>query len=538
MLCIFTIASGLVACSEDNRSGNYVDSLTFEIEENARRAFNKTTNACEDPEDCPNYIGSLVTFSKETENYTESYTVNFCSQQLVGHNLVLTNKHCVPEDIAYEGADCYGRIQAKFPETKDYSSEALNCSKVIKITQNYAGTFVDRPDWALLELRKSSQRPAPQTLATGIPFGTSVTVYPTYFTSQEETLEEGQSLRYAHGLIRKASCRSTRRHFFSGRYIHPKSSIATIVCDNDIVPGNSGSGFYDKDQNLIGIGSFALFSPNGKVSYFGKEHTVKARLFGGTNLHCISHFNSNPSPFCKVVDNDKMAAFSRSVPLLVGVAEASADQQDLIEYDNRIGWESGFRNFYEKMEETEAIKKFYEAVPKFLVDHVADYVHKTAGTKVPTCIHPSAPDAFTADSPLREADPSKAKLNIFGEISVDVKTVGFRFNFKRTELDSNLYNFRFTRMESPAREKFMEMNESVAKLKKQCTDARKDFNFLDSLMYCAQYKVEKMNQDKWLTDNNIDPAIIKNEMALLGGMSDEGNLTLPVCNEEQVSELF
>src|SRR5687767_7543906 len=100
------------------------DEYKFSNKVDAQTVFNGSKVSCEDG--CPQYVGGLVTYT-EGRN---SYIVSVCSLTLIDDNLILTNRHCLPDDLQYKGASCAGRIRVKLPATNGFRSEDFECNRV------------------------------------------------------------------------------------------------------------------------------------------------------------------------------------------------------------------------------------------------------------------------------------------------------------------------------------------------------------------------------------------------------------------------
>ena len=46
--------------------------------------------------------------------------MGLCTSFLIGNSLLVTNSHCLPEDLKATGTSCAGRIWANFPASGSY----------------------------------------------------------------------------------------------------------------------------------------------------------------------------------------------------------------------------------------------------------------------------------------------------------------------------------------------------------------------------------------------------------------------------------
>ena len=98
----------------DRAAGNRVESL---------ESFSESDVYCAVPgKECPNNVAKLTMRWKEEGEYR----IGFCSGTLVGPDLIITNRHCIPPGFQRNGADCKDAIVALFPKTKTGEREKLD----------------------------------------------------------------------------------------------------------------------------------------------------------------------------------------------------------------------------------------------------------------------------------------------------------------------------------------------------------------------------------------------------------------------------
>ena len=239
---------GLGACSDDDNSAN-IDSLTFDEKSEADIAFEQSTVDCENPADCPGYIAGMVMYS-EKQAYSflygsySTYSVGFCSAQLIAPDKVLTNRHCIPDVIAYKNADCKDNIAVKFPATSEHGAETVKCTQILDYADEYGNASAQNNplvlDWAVIQLERNVNRPTPDVMKKGFPDKTQFTSYPTYYT-QGTGFHKEKSSTIGVGIIKKIECTSMMNNTIAGHYRHQYSPIFVGHCDNKVIQGNSGS---------------------------------------------------------------------------------------------------------------------------------------------------------------------------------------------------------------------------------------------------------------------------------------------------------
>lgn len=261
---------------------------TYDDRTTAEKAFSQSTVECNES-DCPPYAGGLYTIS-ETR-----YSVGACSMTLIGPDRVLTNSHCIPDDISYKGAGCRGRILVNFPKTDSYDAERIDCHSIENLVID--GPRVEEPDWAIIKLMNSSTRPSAQMNLRGIPDHSDLTLYKIDFDLYADTPSVGY--------VTKTGCKGNTNLMSSGDSAGPVSALVSLShCDVKMISGNSGSGYFNSQSQLVGLHSFGIHVEDSDESWAVnlrlKYPKIKQNTGGGTNLACIPvHPGWNPPPECQ-----------------------------------------------------------------------------------------------------------------------------------------------------------------------------------------------------------------------------------------------
>lgn len=252
----------------------------FDNRIDAQRVFNGSRINCSS--DCPHYVGGLVT-------YTESvgrYSVGVCSLTLVDDNSVLTNRHCLPDDLKYEGAQCAGRIRVKLPATSGFRAEDFECSHVEFLSPGGSTPEEVRPDYAVLRIRPLAGRGAARLSVAGVPDATRIHLFPVFFN-----LDTSGPVIQARGTVREVICMTRYQDSRLVAYSHAWSEVLGVSdCTRGIIKGNSGSGMF-ANGSLVGVLSA------GVMSRFDKSE--ETREGGGANLACIPEFNAQAGASCQ-----------------------------------------------------------------------------------------------------------------------------------------------------------------------------------------------------------------------------------------------
>lgn len=256
----------------------------FSTEAQAQHFFNTSTIDC-NSQDCPENVGGLYTFTTKSET---SYNVGSCSLTLIDSNRVITNRHCLPDDIETSGSLCKKRIKILFPQNKDFSFESYDCKQVVKASVHYPN--VGGPDWAVIEFEGSTKRKPIKKKLSGIALNQDVLLYPVYF--------DLNASGYSRGTIRQVVCKANSNFYFSDDFISPWSALFNIAyCNRQMITGNSGTGLQNFNGELIGVYAFGM-KDNVLAEYKKDYPRLQDNFGGGTNLFCIPFINKNVSSHC------------------------------------------------------------------------------------------------------------------------------------------------------------------------------------------------------------------------------------------------
>jgi len=206
-----------------------------------------------DCEDCPSYVAavSLLESDMQTTEHCSGSLVEFAEKQYF-----YTNRHCLPQDIkddfnqGINEIDCRSRIQLTFPANKrrNQKRELAQCTKVVAISDTPLD-MAGPPDWAIFEITPV-QRDAADLQTRDLIKGEKMTLFPMYPVEkgEEENKQEmrldqgGQERWYSIFTSKKVECQQLR----------VTGIIGSKQCDQEITPGNSGSGAFH-EGSLAGV---------------------------------------------------------------------------------------------------------------------------------------------------------------------------------------------------------------------------------------------------------------------------------------------
>ena len=151
ILSLIVVNLLLTSCGLIDGMAKSESTRKFTDEEQAQNFFNSSTIECESG-DCPQAIGGLYTYAGQDE----SYSVGSCSLTLISSNTVITNRHCLPEDIEKAGSSCFNRIRIILPQAEGFPTETYECDKVVAASLHYPQTAA--PDWSVLKFKGQTKR--------------------------------------------------------------------------------------------------------------------------------------------------------------------------------------------------------------------------------------------------------------------------------------------------------------------------------------------------------------------------------------------
>ncbi len=499
-LCLLAFFSVIVSCQKDGSHSPYINNMTFDEKSEAEVAYKHTTVQCEDKSQCPAHIASLV-MADESENQgyffgsTTNYNIGFCSTQLIANNKVLTNRHCIPSSIAYEGADCSAKIMIKFPETNFHGAQDVRCQKVLSLSARYPDDEVSHPDWAIIELESSVNRPFPEKDISGLPNKTSFNIYPTYYT-QSSVFLNNRDYDIGEGIIKKVNCETSMSHAMIIGYFHPQSNIFGGTCDHEVIGGNSGSGIYKDDGKLSGVISYAQKDSLKHLAFGNSSALVENKWAGGTSLSCLSEFNSDPGPFCDFETRDQFTnLLLYLVTVFINSVETSEETMALVENKTieqpSVRWSVPNSNNFLDQYGRESFEEDLGELPVETRDLVLRYARygdgemlKQAFPFFPRCVHPreTSDTEFSLEIPIITSDRSNFEIDERGRLQVPGELKSLIYNFEYN-LEEGRYIGRMqrlpeslvTRYREVRDEKFSSMDQCLALLVRSNTSSMECF---------------------------------------------------------------
>jgi hypothetical protein len=271
ILCAFLLLAACAKKSEEQLPPvSQVPSIATPDLTQARRIIMSARVTCADARCNPSVAMLSIAFTKGA---------GACTGTLVGEDIVLTNSHCIPEDLQKPHSSCRGRIFANFPlDGRNLQFDRrLECDEVIFASE--IGTDQNpKPDFAYFRVTKRSNRPFQAIERIGIADGESLEL-----NKVDPDLTHGR----IEGALRKNICRAVFGSTAVKNSNHPLSDLL-LLADCDPIPGNSGSALIAASGGVRGVIQMQIKATTAEIS------KTKIKLLDGgfapggigTNLAC------------------------------------------------------------------------------------------------------------------------------------------------------------------------------------------------------------------------------------------------------------
>ncbi len=242
ILLLLFLSLALTGCGSKSGSVSNTESTTDEVQtyinlDLLKEALNKQVVICgEAGLACPSYSAKLAFWGKSDKR--GEYFLGVCSGSLYKGKYIITNSHCIPQEIARAGAFCRDQLKVLFPTTKYNNAESAECSKIIQVYN----PKLEQPDIAVIELASVVARDSVEIAKDSFIEGANATAYTMNPNADDHTL----------GTIVKKTCTlsTDNGYFMNTSPSYGGAMISGSSCD--IISGNSGSGLINKNGKLIG----------------------------------------------------------------------------------------------------------------------------------------------------------------------------------------------------------------------------------------------------------------------------------------------
>ncbi len=239
-IALLLLGLSLIGCGSDKKDSSNVNVDNQRIaksEEELFQMLSDSTVICADKNDCPNNVAKLTFWVQVGSG---KYGVGVCSGTLVEEGYLITNSHCVPDNLK-SGNACGKQIVIEFPETNTLKKERIKCEKVVQVYNR--NNKEDGPDLAVLKVSNSIENRNTSVLKPGN-FVDQSDVY-AYTMNPSSYFKD-------IGTITKKECKISNDNIFTFK-ANAESAMTLIHGDKcKIIGGNSGSGLFDSEGNYIG----------------------------------------------------------------------------------------------------------------------------------------------------------------------------------------------------------------------------------------------------------------------------------------------
>ncbi len=214
-----------------------------------------------------------------------------CTAFLVSPQIMITNSHCIPRDLAGSGSRCVGRIWMHFPDTGTYPNQSARCLKVVKASTlvglrvGIHGDSYDKiqPDYAVIELDRPVFRPTLSISRAGFKVGQGYGV---------DKVDPSGRIDGIDGLLNHVTCDvlSGDQASTKGADITNRDSSNIFFQSCNLIPGNSGAPIMDSKGLVRGV--FQAISIPKDARFGSQDLTQRLELMNvaprlATNFACL-----------------------------------------------------------------------------------------------------------------------------------------------------------------------------------------------------------------------------------------------------------
>ena len=214
-----------------------------------------------------------------------------CTAFLVGPQIMITNSHCIPRDLAGSGSSCMGRIWVHFPDTGTYPDQSAGCMEIVKASTlvglrvGIHGDSYDKiqPDYAVIELDQPVFRPTLSISRAGFKVGGTYGV---------DKVDPWGGIEGIDGQLNHVTCKVLSGDQTStnsaGSVNRDSANIFFQSCN--LIPGNSGSPILDSHGLVRGV--FQAISIPKDAKFGSSDLTQRIELMNSaprlaTNFACL-----------------------------------------------------------------------------------------------------------------------------------------------------------------------------------------------------------------------------------------------------------
>lgn len=275
----------LVGCGGSNKSASSNAAIVEEFEElsELQSKLSKHTVICTEGY-CPGSIAKLAFWGKAEEG---KYYLGVCSGTLYNNKYIITNSHCIPDELRYANANCSKQISVIFPDTAFLKNEKANCSRIVQVFD----INNNEPDIAVIELNRNVIREDIKISKNAFVENSTVKAY---------TMDPSYENEGTVGKIRLKTCQMTTDNIFT--MSNDSKSATTMLTGNscNVIGGNSGSGLFNARNEYIGT-VYAKIEMADLRSIFSQAKISNSMFsYNGSayNIGCLNNITENSGFDC------------------------------------------------------------------------------------------------------------------------------------------------------------------------------------------------------------------------------------------------
>ena len=191
--------------------------------------------------DCPNSIGQILIRQKSKQGEQTLVRTTNCQGSLIGEDLFLTSRHCLPPEIQNIGDSCQENILVVLPRISDkFPLKTLDCDHLVGLSNTYDGLREKeiQPDWAILKLSESLPERFLEPTVEGIEDKEKV-----FGFLPLENPKTGEVT------ITTIQCHGIQKSLWLPEFQNTQSALAFLECDRKITQGFSGTILFRLEPN-------------------------------------------------------------------------------------------------------------------------------------------------------------------------------------------------------------------------------------------------------------------------------------------------
>ncbi len=274
----------LVSCGSKNNSSTSNTAVVEEFAEfsELQAKLDKHTVICSE-QNCPGYVAKLAFWVKEEDKYL----LGVCSGTLYKNKYIITNSHCIPDELRYAGANCSKQIRVLFPQTVEQKAENASCSRVVQVFD----INNNQPDIAVLELKTNIYREEIKIVKDAFIENSTVHAY---------TMNPSYENEGAVGKIKLKTCKLTSDNIFT---MSNELTSATTMLTGDncnVIGGNSGSGLFSEKNEYIGTVYAKIEMPEIRSLFANARLNHSMYSYNGSayNIGCLNSITEGQGYNC------------------------------------------------------------------------------------------------------------------------------------------------------------------------------------------------------------------------------------------------